>query len=65
MERKPGQKLPFATSIAVFRDVNIEIKLQLVHCSLHAVIDQIDLKHLVYEKLRPSERNTLVSPLQI
>lgn len=44
----------FPTSIAMFRDINIDFKLQLgffFFYSRHAVIDQIDWKHLVYEKL--------------
>lgn len=51
MERKPRQKLPFPTSIAMFRDININFKLHFcIFFSRHAVIDQIDWKHLVYEK---------------
>lgn len=67
MERKPRQKLPFPTSIAMFRDININFKLHLLFFFLAMLLLMTRLtgKHLVYEKLRPRERYTLVSPLQI
>lgn len=47
MERKPRQKLPFPTSIAIFRHININPKLYFFlsfFFSRHALIDQIDWK---------------------